>query len=98
MNTTLTDKEASVVGDGDSKEEYYFESATHFDLMDSQIELGYYHVQTLRALIKQVCNSQRNWPHGLIMWNAERRVRLMPQHNDQANCVSYVLYCENNEA
>lgn len=56
LEHTLTE-ESSLVANSDSKEEDFLESATLFDLMDGQVELGHHHVRTLRALIKQVCNS-----------------------------------------
>lgn len=69
--------DSSVVGNGVPKEDDRFESATLFDLMDGQVELGYYHVRTLRALIKQVCNSQYILYHKLIKWNAECHMRVL---------------------
>ena len=68
LKPTLVDNEPPVVGSGDSKEADHFESATLFDLMDGQVKLGCYHVQTLRALIKQVCDSQCNRQHKVLKW------------------------------
>lgn len=75
LKPMLTDEEASVIiGNGDSKEEDYFGSATPFDLMDGQVKLGYYHIRTLRDLIKRVCGSQCNGHYELIKWNTECRM------------------------